>query len=203
MAYGRTNGVGGIVTGTPIFGGATPARPTVSALTQYSRAGNSLGHGVGGDVGAVWISGPIELGVGVNDIGATITWPDTRRDSLLYDKSGDTIYSKPVIPNHVQTTTKLPVSYIANVAYTVGNTTLGADVLDNGRGATVHVGGEQRVGLVAFRGGIARDQRKRIEFGWGGGLRFGPLGLDVGFWTHTNSLSNQRGITMATSFSIY
>ena len=103
----------------------------------------------------------------------------------------------------MQTTTKLPVSYIANVAYAVGNTTLGADVLDNGRGATVHVGGEQRVGLVALRGGIARDQRKRIEFGFGGGLRFGPLGLDVGFWTHTNSLSNQRGITMATSFSIY
>jgi len=25
----------------------------------------------------------------------------------------------------------------------------------------------------------------------------------VGFWTHTNSLSNQRGITMATSLSIY
>ena len=56
---------------------------------------------------------------------------------------------------------------------------------------------------MALRGGIALDQRKRIEFGWGGGLRFGPLGLDVGFWTHTNSLSNQRGITMATSFSIY
>jgi hypothetical protein len=31
----------------------------------------------------------------------------------------------------------------------------------------------------------------------------GGLGLDVGFWTHTNSLSNQRGITMATSLSIY
>jgi hypothetical protein len=25
----------------------------------------------------------------------------------------------------------------------------------------------------------------------------------VGFWTHTNSLSNQRAITMATSLSIY
>jgi len=25
----------------------------------------------------------------------------------------------------------------------------------------------------------------------------------VGFWTHTNSLSNERGITMATSLSIY
>jgi hypothetical protein len=34
-------------------------------------------------------------------------------------------------------------------------------------------------------------------------VRFGGLGLDVGFWTHTNSLSNERGITMATSLSIY
>ena len=202
VAYARTAGRGGFVTGDTIFGGPTPVKPTINALSQYSRAGNALGHGAGGDLGLAFVSGPIELGVGVNDIGATITWSDTRQDSLLYDRTGDTVYTKRVA-NHVQTTTKLPVSYIANVAYTVGNTTLGADVLDNGRGATVHVGGEQRVGLVALRGGIARDQRKRIEFGWGGGLRFGPLGLDVGFWTHTNSLSNQRGITMATSFSIY
>ena len=41
------------------------------------------------------------------------------------------------------------------------------------------------------------------EFGFGGGVRLGALGLDVGFWTHTNSLSNERGVTMATSFSIY
>src|SRR5439155_1697381 len=75
----------------------------------------------------------------------------------------------------------------------------------NGDGGvtTGRVGGEQRVGVIVLRGGVARDQRKRIELGWGGGLRFGGLGLDVGFWTHTNSLSNQRGITMATSLSIY
>jgi hypothetical protein len=103
----------------------------------------------------------------------------------------------------VETKTKLPVSYIANVMYSVGNTTLGADILNTGRGSVVHIGGEQRLGLVAVRGGIARDQRKRIEFGWGGGVRLGPVGLDVGFWTHTNSLSNERGITMATSLSVY
>jgi hypothetical protein len=95
------------------------------------------------------------------------------------------------------------VSYIANLAYTVGMTTLGADVLNSGRGAVVHVGGEQRVGVFVVRGGVARDQRKRLEFGWGGGLRLGGLGLDVGFWTHTNSLSNERAVTMATSLSIY
>src|SRR5207247_52650 len=82
---------------------------------------------------------------GVNDIGATITWPDTRLDSAFYHDSG---YSKPVA-NHVETKTKLPVSYIANLAYSIGNTTLGADVLNTGRGSVVHVGGEQRLGLFA------------------------------------------------------
>jgi len=199
LAYARVSGDGGFTTGDSIFGGATPVKPDARALTQYSKFGNSFGHGVGADLGLAVVTGPIELGVGVNDIGATITWPDTRVDSALYR---DSSFSKPVA-NHIETKTKLPVSYLVNLAYTVGKTTLGADVLNTGRGTTVHVGGEQRVGVIVLRGGVARDQRKRMEFGWGGGLRFGGLGLDVGFWTHTNSLSNQRGITMATSLSIY
>ena len=199
VGYGRTDGLAGFITGNTIFGGSNPVTPDGRTLTQYSKPGNTLGHGIGGDIGVAWVSGPVEVGVGVNDIGATITWPDTRLDSAFYH---DSTYSKPVA-NHVETKTKLPVSYIANLAYSVGNTTLGADVLNTGRGSVVHIGGEQRIGLFAVRGGVARDQRKRIEFGFGGGLRFGGLGLDVGFWTHTNSLSNERGITMATSLSIY
>ena len=206
VGYFRTDGDASFITGNPIFAGANPVTPDGRTLTQYSRPGNTLGHGVGGDIGAAWVSGPIELGIGVNDIGATITWPDTRQDSAYFVRdtatNRDTSYST-LFHNHVTTTTKLPVSYIANLAYTVGMTTLGVDVLNTGRGATVHVGGEQRIGLWALRGGIARDQRKRVEFGWGGGLRLGGLGLDVGFWTHTNSLSNERAITMATSLSIY
>jgi len=199
VAYVRSSISAGFKTGDSIFTARDPVTPLDSGLTSYSRPGNALGHGVGGDVGVAWISGPIELGIGVNDIGATLTWSDTRQDSVFYH---DSSFSKP-FANHVSTTTRLPVSYVANVTYTVGKTTLGADVLNAGRGATVHVGGEQRIGLVAVRGGIARDQRKRIEFGFGGGVRLGPLGLDVGFWTHTNSLSNERGVTMATSFSLY
>ena len=206
VGYARTDGDAGFITGATIFAGANPVTPDGRTLTQYSKAGNALGHGFGADIGVAWIAGPIELGLGVNDIGATITWPDTRQDSAFYRRppgsTQSTSYST-LIANHVETKTKLPVSYIANLAYAVGNTTLGADVLNTGRGSVVHVGGEQRVGVVALRGGVARDQRKRIEFGWGGGLRLGALGLDLGFWTHTNSLSNERGITMATSLSIY
>jgi len=208
VGYARTDGDAGFLTGDTIFGGATPVRPDGRTLTQYSKAGNALGHGIGGDIGLAWVSGPIELGIGVNDIGATITWPNTRQDSAFYQdstaaKTGSVVSYSRFVGNNVLTKTKLPVSYIANLAYTVGNTTLGADVLNTGRGSVVHVGGEQRVGVWVLRGGVARDQRKRLEFGFGGGLRFSGLGLDVGFWTHTNSLSNERGITMATSLSIY
>jgi hypothetical protein len=207
VAYFRTDGVAGFTTGNPLFG-TNPVTPTGTGLSQYSKWGNTPGHGVGGDVGVAWVSGPIEAGVGVNDIGATITWPDTRQDSAFYRdstvaKNGPRVgYSRPVAL-HVETTTKLPVSYIANIAYTVGAVTLGADILNAGRGTVVHVGGEQRLGPWAVRGGIARDQRKRLEFGWGGGVRLGGVGFDLGFWTHTNSLSNTRAITMATSVSIY
>jgi hypothetical protein len=206
--YFRSDGSAGFITGDSIFTGPNPVTPDARTLTQYSKPGNSLGHGVGGDIGVAWVSGPIELGVGVNDIGATITWSDTRQDSAFYRdstvaKNGPTVAYSKLVANHVETQTKLPVTYIANLAYTVGKTVLGADILHTGVGTALHVGGEQRLGVLAVRGGIARDQRKRLEFGWGGGLRFGGLGLDVGFWTHTNSLSNARAITMATSLSIY
>ena len=82
-------------------------------------------------------------------------------------------------------------------------TTVGGDVINSGRGTVIHVGAEQRTGPFAVRGGVSRDQRKRMQFGFGGGVRLGAIGLDLGFWTHSNSLSTQRAVTMATSISIY
>src|SRR5438105_15734058 len=73
-AYARSSISAGFTTGDSIFTGPNPVTPHDSGLTSYSKPGNALGHGVGGDVGIAWISGPIELGVGVNDIGATLKW---------------------------------------------------------------------------------------------------------------------------------
>ncbi len=204
VAYGSSRvDTAGFKTGSPIFTGTNPVTPQFAATTSYSKYGNTFGHGVGVDVGLAWVTGPIVFGVGVNDIGATITWPDTRIEHVIYDNSTNKFVNNLPPQLGVETKTKLPVTYLANVIYTLGGTTVGADVLDNGRGTQIHVGAEQRFGPFALRGGVARDQRKKVEFGWGGGLRFGPFGLDAGFWTHSNALSDQRGITMATSLSIY
>jgi hypothetical protein len=201
-AYGRSVGTGGFTTGDTIFAGPNPVKPDATVQTSYSKWGNAKGHGVGFDLGFAWVSGPIEFGVGVSDIGATITWPDTRIDYQHYD----TATSKVVTDSSklgVETKTKLPVSYIANVAYTSGSSTVGVNLLNNGRGTRIHIGAEQRFGLFVVRGGVARDQRKKIELAGGGGIRFGPFELDAGLWTHSNSLSDERGITLATSLAIY
>lgn len=201
-AYARAIGTGGFTTGDTIFAGSNIVTPRLVYQTQYSKFSNSLGHGVGADLGFVWVSGPLEFGVGVNDIGANITWPETQIDYKHYDTTAATVVLDSTKVG-VEAKTKLPIAYIANVAYSTGSTTVGANLFDNGRGAIVSVGVEQRLGVFVVRGGISRDQRKKIEFAGGGGVRFGSFELDAGFWTHSNSLSDERGITLATSFAIY
>ncbi len=203
VAYGSVDGTGGFVTADTLFAGSNPVTPAVDALVRYSKAGNSFGRGVGGDLGFVYVSGPVEVGFGVNDIGATLTWKDTRVDSLFF-RSDSNDFASAQIANHISSKTKLPITYVANASLELGtNTTAGAMILNNGRGTSIQLGVEQRVGPLALRGGVARDQRKRVQLGWGTGLRFGPFSLDVGFATHSSSLSNARGITMASSISIY
>jgi len=203
ITYASIAGNAGFITGDTLFAGSNPVTPAVDALVMYSKPGRSFGHGFGTDVGVVYVSGPIEIGFGINDIGAKLTWSDTRVERDTFDTAANKFGSS-LVNDHVSSKTKLPVSYVANAALEMGtNTTVGAMVLNNGRGTTVQLGVEQRVGPLAVRGGVARDQRKRVQVGWGTGLRFGSFGLDVGFATHSGSLSSARGITMATSISIY
>ncbi len=198
--YGRAIGPAGFTTGAPPVLGSTPS-PLLNGDVFTSN--KPFGRGVGGDVGVVWISGPFEVGAGVNDIGAELTWSHSKIQHFVYDNAGDSIATI-VVSADTSLKTKLPITYIANAALHMGTgTTVGGDVVNSGRGTVIHVGVEQRTGPLAIRGGVSRDQRKKMQFGFGGGLRLGPIGLDVGFFTHSNSLSTQRAITMATAISIY
>lgn len=202
LAYARTLADAGFTTGDTIFSSVNPLSPDLSANSAYSKWGNSMGTGIGGDVGFVIVNGPLELGFGVSDIGAELTWKETRIERSVYDTVTDAFQTTLIDPS-AETKTKLPLAYLANVVYTVGDVAFGANVERTGRGTQLHVGAEKRFGPLALRGGVSRDQRKKMQFGWGGGVRLGPLGLDVGFWTHSNALSDQRGITMATSLALY
>lgn len=197
--YARGIGPAGFTTG-PVVLGSTPSLLVDANLLTSNKP---FGKGIGGDVGIAWISGPFEVGMGVNDIGAELTWSNTKIQRFAYDAAGDSIATS-ILANNVETKTKLPITFIGNAALRMGTGTIvGADVVNSGRGTTIHVGAEQRYGPFAVRGGVSRDQRKKMQFGVGGGLRFGSVGLDVGLWTHSNTIATKRGITMATSISVY
>ena len=203
LIYGQASSDGGFITADTLFGGNNPVTPAINMTTQYSKFGHKMGTGVGADFGMVWVNGPLEAGFGINDVGAKITWPDTRIDTLYFDTTTNTTISRN-LQNHVSSTTKLPVTYLANAALDLGGGTMvGGEILHGARGTEVHMGVEQHFGPLALRGGVSRDQQKRVQFGWGGGVRFLFLSLDVGFATHSTPLSDQRGVTMATSISIY
>jgi hypothetical protein len=204
VTYYRAVGPGGFTTGDTLFAGPSPVTPVLDAFTYRDNdPKKSFGRGMGGDVGIVFVSGPLEIGFGVNDIGAELTWKDTKVQAVYYDTAADNVADS-LVASSIETKTKIPVTYIANTAFRMGTgTTIGGDIVNNGRGTIIHIGGEQRFGPLAVRGGVSRDQRKKMQFGWGGGVRLGPLGLDVGFWTHSNSFADKRGVTMATSLSLY
>jgi hypothetical protein len=197
--YARGIGPAGFTVGDPIFGSS----PVVLFDGLMQTSNKPFGKGIGGDVGIAWISGPFEVGFGINDLGAELTWPDTKVQRIQYDALGDSIAIN-TLSNHTETKTKLPISYLANAAIQMGTgTTVGADVFNAGRHTVIHVGAEQRWGPFALRGGVARDQRKKMQFGFGAGIRMGAFGLDAGVFTHSNTLGDERAMTLATSISVY
>ena len=201
--YVALDGTAGFTTGDTIFSSVNPLTEDVAGRLYTADPEWVAGTGIGADVGAVWASGPLELGLGVTDIGATITWSRTDVDTLMWDGDSNRVVDS-VLARGVQTKTELPVTTIANAVYAFPTgTVLRGGALRNHRGTLLSLGAEQRLGVFTLRGGLVRDQRHMLQYAWGGGVRLGPVGLDVGFFTHSRSLSTERGITMATSLSIY
>src|SRR4029077_5042599 len=164
VVYGQASADGGFTAGHTLFAGSNPVTPSLGMTTQYSKFGHKFGTGVGADLGLVWVNGPLEAGFGINDLGASIKWPDTRRDTMYFDSSAavnSTVSAN--LQNHVSATTKLPVTYLANASLDLGGGTMvGGELLHGARGIEVHMGVEQHFGPLALRGGVSRDQQKRV-----------------------------------------
>ena len=201
--YAALDGQATLTTGDTIFSSVNPLTEDVAGRLLSADPAVAAGTGIGADLGLVWAAGPLELGFGVTDIGATLTWANTDVDTLAWDGDSNRVVDSALVRG-VETKTTLPVTAIANAVYAFpSGTVLRGGVLRNHRGTLVSAGAEQRLGVFTLRGGLVRDQRAKLQYAWGGGVRFGPVGLDVGFFTHSRSLSTERSITMATSLSIY
>ena len=192
----------GLTTGDPVFDQSNPVTADFNSTVFYQTANDGLGTGLGLDVGAVYITGPVELGVGLNDVGnTTVTWKGaTEKRFFLDDESA---FSDSTISRRSEVKTQIPMTFIANVGVETGGFVLGAALMTGVRGTEYRAGGERWFGPVALRGGVGVDTRNIVQFGWGTGVRVGSVGLDVGFSTHSASISGERGLRLATSLAIY
>ncbi len=201
--YARVGGAAGFTTGDTIFSDVNPLTEDVAGRVLTADPALTAGTGVGLDLGVVWAAGPLEIGLGMTDIGATLTWSKTTVDTLIWDADSNRVVDS-TLARDVESKTTLPVSTIASAVYAFPTgTVVRGGVLRNNRGTILSAAGEQRLGVFTVRAGFTRDQRARIQYAWGGGVRLGPVGFDLGFFTHSRSLSRERSITMATTLSIY
>src|SRR5690242_21308729 len=69
-------------------------RPPRSTLFPYTTLFRS--HGVAADAGLVLFVDKLEIGLGVNDIGATIQWDHTDLDRYTYDTVSNTNVKTPL-----------------------------------------------------------------------------------------------------------
>ena len=169
-----------------------------------STGGDDLfhGRGFGMDFGAVAFVRGFEIGLGVNDLVHAVTWR-VDIDTLRIDTNTNDVESIPG-PRNVDIDGTFPVSWNLSLAYRgLPGWTLAGTLLRTVGDPEVHLGAEKWLGSVALRGGAFLDTSRRTQGTAGAGFRFGSLGLDVGFSTHSRSLTEERGLEMGLSLALY
>src|SRR5690242_12135336 len=176
-------------------------RPPRSTLFPYTTLFRS--HGVAADAGLVLFVDKLEIGLGVNDIGATIQWDHTDLDRYTYDTVSNTNVKTP-LERDTKFKSQFPVTGSANVAYRTKKMTVAAtlDRTANERWIP-RAGAEMWVGPTPLRGGVYLDSYQLLQFTAGSGVKFGKLGLDVAFATQSRGITTKRGLEMAASLAIY
>ena len=202
VAFAQLGGESGMTTGDTIFGDAVLTDFTATVVRSDVNGVSQMGRGAGVDLGIALVSNDLTLGFGINDLGATLTWPSAIVELYTLDTLTNVV-AKQTLGTGVEAKTELPVSYIVNGSIRIRGTRIGGDLVHSAGGLSIHVGAEQWRDWFALRGGVNRDNRGELQFGAGVGFWFRPVTLDIGLMTHSQSFSGERGIRLGTFVSIY
>lgn len=204
VALWQADGHGEFATGDTIFGASTSLATDYDVDRRETRHPSfNAGTGEAGDVGFVLFVHKLEIGLGVNDLGATIKWKKTDLDRYTYDSVTNTNVTTPVSQDE-EYKTQFPVTGSFNLAYRLKHSTI-AGTLDRTANERwiPRAGYEMWVGPTPLRGGVYIDSYKLLQFTAGSGVKFGKLGLDVALATQSRGLTTRRGVEMAASLAIY
>ncbi len=204
VALWRADAVGAFATGDTIFGSSTPVEASYTAdVRDGTDPRFGAGRGFGADVGVALFAGGLEIGVGVNDLGSTITWERTRLRRMTYDSASD-LEQTVTIESDAEYTSRFPVTGTLNVVRRSGRLLLGGtlDRTANERWIP-RVGLEAWSGPIPLRAGAYLDTYRLVQFTAGSGVKLGPVGLDLALATSSRGITTARGVELAASLALY
>jgi hypothetical protein len=198
LAYASADNSVGFTTDDPLFG--SELKTNYQSLTRTTGPeGGGLGRGL--DLGAVWMAGGAEVGLGINDIGTTFNW--TVEETRSVDDPADPD-AKDIVTKGVEVTSKVPTTVVANAATRVGRFLVAGDIVRGIHVTTAHLGAETWLSkAVAVRVGGCRDANALLQYSVGSGLRFGNFGVDLAIASNSRNLSRERGLELGAGLAFY
>lgn len=189
----------------PLFSDTNDFEVDYDALVTTSSPDgfDSFGQATALDLGLVYRYKRVEVGFGVADLFAQLQWDKARQERWTWDDV-DGGFVETLVAEETSVTTEIPESWTANLSYNHDNLLLAADVGGGPGGESFHAGAELwATPMTAVRGGLSVDERGKLQFGWGGGVRFSRFGLDLGMATHSRNLSGIRDISVGLGLVLY
>jgi hypothetical protein len=204
IALWRGQGHAQFATGDTIFGSSTPIETQYDInVRQTPDPGFGEGNGFATDAGVVFFVDKLEVGIGVNDIAATIDWKDTNVDNYTYDSVNNENVKTPV-SRHESYKSRFPTTGSLNLVYRTKEFTFGGTLDRTANELWVpRVGMETWLGPTPLRGGLYVGAYSRLQVTAGSGIKIGKMGLDLALATHSRGLTDKRGLELAASLSIY
>jgi hypothetical protein len=190
----------GLASGDTIFGASDPLDVRYDGMTRYANLGQ-MGNGFGVDLGMAYRTGGLDLGLGVRNLGAQVTWSRTTLEHTYLDPATNEMITETLAEN-APYTVRLPAQTACNVSWTGRRTVLAADVTTSRWATLVHLGAERVLGPLALRGGLHTDERHMFQYSGGIGLGLGPVWLDLALQTHGYAVTTERGLTFGTSLAL-
>ena len=194
LAYASADNSVAFTTGDTLFGTGS-VDPNYHGHS-YTTGPEGGGFGRGLDLGAVWMGGGAEVGLGVNDIGTTFDW--RVKETLVHDDITE------VIGTDVPLTSKVPTTAVANAATRIGRFLVAGDVVRGINVTTGHLGAETWLSkALALRAGACLDANALLQYTAGAGLRLGKIGVDLAVASNSRNLSRERGLELGAGLAFY
>jgi hypothetical protein len=198
LAYGEARNQMSFTTSDTLFSSAPLALDYGASLRKAGPGGGGFGRSL--DLGAVWLSNGLELGIGINDIAARLPWHV--EESVAQRDSATGEVRTTVTGRDVAFTSKLPSTITVNAARQIAGTLFVADLVNGLLGTSYHVGAERWIGPVAWRSGLSVDTDSKIQFAGGAGFKLGKFGLDLGAASHSRNVSHERGVELGAGLAL-